>query len=138
MNPFIHTSKKFIYSDQRGMTLLESVMTVVFLSITLVGIVRLYGTLAMGTPQASLSIEGTLAAQSQIESVLRDLNNPTRGVQYIKVPQRYPDVTIGEFIVRTQLDTVEHIYNNVPYMLLHVTATHSNLDDISLKMWVTK
>lgn len=83
--------------NSRGFTLIETIMTLVVLSIATVGVLAVFSAGSKGSADPLLITQATQLAQDRMETIIGDRRNPARGFAYI-IPGNYgADVPMAGF-----------------------------------------
>ncbi|MBI5604485.1 MAG: prepilin-type N-terminal cleavage/methylation domain-containing protein [Deltaproteobacteria bacterium] len=111
--------------NDKGFTLIETIISLVILSIAVTGVLQVFFT-GLAPRNAPLSIEittGTQLVQEGLERVKADRSNPARGFAYI-VSANYLPITINGYVRTTTI--APGWGGDVNYTQVTVSVTHNS------------
>ena len=120
--------KNFKAINHQGFTLIETIISLLILSIAVTGVLQVFFT-GLAPKNAPLSIEittGTQLVQEGLERIKADRNNPVRGFAYI-ISANYPTETLGgAFTGYVRTTTIAPGWGgDVNYTQVTVAVTHN-------------
>ena len=129
-SPIQKTFKKKEIAD-KGFTLIETIMTIVILSIAVVGILQVFFS-GLAPRNAPMSIEitiGTQLVQEGLERIKADRQNTARGFSYITSANYQAESLSGAFSGYTRTTTISSWpidTDTTKYKQVSVAVTHSS------------
>jgi MSHA pilin protein MshD len=84
----MRTAKYRVKNDQGGFTLIEIIITLVVLSVAVVGVLSVFTTAIKGSADPVVLNRALALAQEKMDKIIGDRMNPSRGFAYI-IPGNY-------------------------------------------------
>lgn len=138
-------------NDQDGFTLIEIIITLVVLSVAVVGVLSVFTTAIKGSADPVVLNRANALAQEQMDTIIGDRMNSSRGFAYI-IPGNYPaDIPVTGFnrsvtimcVDPGALDTDNGVAPDATsgcasgYTHVEVTVAHAAIGSVSLDGLVT-
>ena len=139
-----------VKNDQDGFTLIEIIITLVVLSVAVVGVLSVFTTAIKGSANPVILNQAMALAQEQMDTIKGDRMNSDRGFAYI-IPGNYPaDVPVTGFnrsvnifcVTAGALNTDSGVSPGASgcasgYTHVEVTVAHAAIGSVSLDGLVT-
>jgi MSHA pilin protein MshD len=139
-----------VKNNQDGFTLIEIIITLVVLSIAVVGVLSVFTTAIKGSANPVVLNRAIALAQEKMDTIIGDRMNSARGFAYI-IPGNYPaDIPVTGFNRSVTIICVNPVAlntdNGVPpgasgcasgYTHVQVTVAHAAIGSVSLDGLVT-
>lgn len=108
--------------NETGYSLVELILTVILVSIAFTGLIGFFtGTMTDTVKNEKIS-QAILLAGQKMEEICSDRNEPTRGLEYITMPNQYPEESLNQFTRSVVIRSV--VFSNVDAVEVIVSVTH--------------
>jgi len=110
-------------NEQNGYSLIEIVITIVFIGIAFPGLIAFFTNTLNDSVVNQVSSQAISLAQSRMEEITADKLDPSRGIDYIRTSGQYPDETIGNYGRRVVVR--DSIISGVTGVYVEVETSHA-------------
>jgi len=120
-----------------GYSLIELVVTIIFIGVVFPGLIGFF-TYVMDDSVRSEAISQAIAlAQQQMEEIIADKNEITRGLSYVKSPGQYGTIVVGLHTCSVSVN--DTLIGNVAAVQVMITITNPLLnEDFNLRQLFTE
>jgi type II secretory pathway pseudopilin PulG len=135
----VHSLCQKLRRCQRGYTVIEVIVTILFVGLALPSIILLFTQSMSGSAEFHTDARALRMAEQKIEQILADRLSPTRGYNWVTAPGRYPSESLGDGFTRTTtITTAGKVLNGVAYAEVVITVSHALITPVQIETWITR
>ncbi len=135
----IHAISRKLRRCQGGYTVIEVIVTMLFVGLALPSIILLFTQSMSGSAEFHTDAQALRMAERKIEEILADRLSPTRGYNWVTAPGRYPAESLADGFTRTTaITTTGKVLNGVAYVEVVVTVSHALITPVQIETWITR
>jgi len=128
---------KNILSNSQGFTLIEVIMVIMVFAIAVPTLMTVLSSTLDSSNKSAVISQAATYAQEQIEEIIGDKKNPSKGFDWVTTTGRYSSDVPAVGFSRSVLITSGNVQNGVSYAYVQVKVIHSEISDIKLETWLT-
>ena len=114
---------KNIMRNQAGYSLIEIIITIVFVGIAFPGLIAFFTNIMIDSVESGAYTQAIVLTQSKMEEITADKLSPDRGYDYIRTAGQYPVETIGQFTRTTTV--IDTVFSGVTGVFVIVETNHT-------------